>query len=72
MLARVSVGTDLAKLIEEEGVGRAYTGNSVEQLKRLAEELADNDALYSVMSARGVALGRTMFSPETAAKQIGH
>jgi glycosyltransferase involved in cell wall biosynthesis len=70
VLARVSVGTDLARLIDEEGVGRAYTGNSVDELKRLAEELTDNDSLYRAMSARGVQLGCTMFSPQTAAKQI--
>jgi glycosyltransferase involved in cell wall biosynthesis len=70
VLARVSVGTDLAKLIEEAGVGRAYTGDSVDVLKRLAEELADHDALHKEMSERGVELARTMFSPETAAKQI--
>jgi glycosyltransferase involved in cell wall biosynthesis len=70
VLARVSVGTDLAQLIDEEGVGRAYTGNSVDELKRLAEELADNDALRSSMSARGIQLGHSMFSPETAARQI--
>jgi glycosyltransferase involved in cell wall biosynthesis len=70
VLARVSVGTDLARLIDEQGVGRAYMGNSVDELKRLAEELADNDALRASMSKRGVELGRTMFSPEIAAKQI--
>lgn len=70
VLARVSVGTDLAKLIEEEDVGRAYTGNSVSELKRLAEELADNDALRNSMSARGAQLGSRLFSPEAAARQI--
>jgi glycosyltransferase involved in cell wall biosynthesis len=70
VLARVSGGTDLAKLIEEEGVGRAYTGNSVDELRLLAEELADNKALRNSMSERAVELGHRLFSPETAAKQI--
>lgn len=70
VLARLNAGTDLAQLIETHHVGRVYVGDSVEGLKRLAEELADNDALRATMSRRGQALGRTMFSPETAARQI--
>src|SRR5205085_9476462 len=45
VLARVNAGTDLERLIEDEGVGRVYAGNSVSELKRLAEELADNGIL---------------------------
>jgi glycosyltransferase involved in cell wall biosynthesis len=70
VLARVNGGTDLERLIEDEGVGKVYAGNSVEDLKRLAEELADNDTLRHSMSERGRQLGRRMFSPETAARQI--
>lgn len=70
VLARVNGGTDLERLIEDEGVGRVYVGNSVGELKRLAEELADNDVLRHSMSERGRQLGRRMFSPETAARQI--
>jgi glycosyltransferase involved in cell wall biosynthesis len=70
VLARVNGGTDLERLIEDEGVGRVYVGNSVAALKRLAEELADNDALRVSMSGRGRQLGRSMFSPVTAARQI--
>ena len=70
VLARVNGGTDLEKLIEDSGVGRVYVGSSVDELKILAEELADNDALRSTMSAQGTRLGRSMFSPEAAAKQI--
>lgn len=70
VLARVNGGTDLERLIEDEGVGRVYVGHSVAGLKRLAEELADDDVLRCSMSARGRQLGRAMFSPATAAGQI--
>jgi glycosyltransferase involved in cell wall biosynthesis len=70
VLARVNGGTDLERLIENEGVGRVYVGNSVGELKRLAEELIDNAALRSTMSERGKHLGASMFSPMAAAAQI--
>jgi glycosyltransferase involved in cell wall biosynthesis len=70
VLARVNGGTDLERLIEDEGVGRVYAGNSVGELRRRAEELADDDGLRRAMSERGRQLGARMFSPETAAKQI--
>jgi glycosyltransferase involved in cell wall biosynthesis len=70
VLARVNAGTDLQKLIEDEQVGLVYVGNSVGELKRLAEHLADDDSLRGSISERGKALGRSMFSPEAAAKQI--
>jgi glycosyltransferase involved in cell wall biosynthesis len=70
VLARVNPGTDLAGLIEAEEVGRVYVGDSVDELKCLAEELTDDDALRKAMSERGRQLGRSMFSPATAAGQI--
>jgi glycosyltransferase involved in cell wall biosynthesis len=70
VLARVNAGTDIARLIEDEQVGRVYVGSSVNELKRLAEELMDNDALRQSMSERGKQLGHRMFSPDIAAKQI--
>jgi glycosyltransferase involved in cell wall biosynthesis len=70
VLARVNSGTDLGRLIEDEAVGRVYVGNSVAELGRLAEELADNDTLRRSMSERGRQLGRRMFSPAAAARQI--
>jgi glycosyltransferase involved in cell wall biosynthesis len=70
VLARVNGGTDLERLIEDEGVGRVYVGYSVAGLKRLAEELANDDTLRCAMSVRGRQLGRAMFSPATAARQI--
>lgn len=70
VLARVNGGTDLEKLIEHSRVGKVYVGYSVDALKRLVEELAGDDALRNMMAERGRQLGRAMFSPETAAKQI--
>jgi glycosyltransferase involved in cell wall biosynthesis len=70
VLARVNAGTDVARLIEDEEVGRVYVGSSVNELKRLAEELMNSDALRQSMSERGKRLGDRMFSPEKAAKQI--
>ena len=43
--APVNRGTDLEKMIKKERVGKVYSGSSVTELKRLAEELGDNDAL---------------------------
>ena len=70
VLARVNARTDLEKLIEEKAVGKVYSGDSVSELKRLAEELADDDILRRSMSERGRELGAQMFSPDAAARQI--
>lgn len=70
ILARVNAGTDLIGLIEDNNVGRVYVGHSVDELKCLALELADDPTLRAEMSARGQQLGQSMFSPEAAAKQI--
>jgi glycosyltransferase involved in cell wall biosynthesis len=70
VLARVNAGTDLEKLIEEQGVGKVYSGSSVSELKSLAEQLADNESLRRSMSERGRKLGAQMFSPDAAARQI--
>ena len=70
VLARVNAGTDLFDIIEKESVGRAYFGDSVEELKRLAEDLADHDELRQEMSERGKRFGNSMFSTRSAAEQI--
>jgi glycosyltransferase involved in cell wall biosynthesis len=70
VLARVNAGTDLERIIEDNGVGKVYVGNSVGELKRLAEELADDDAMRHAMSELGRELGGRMFSPAAAARQI--
>ena len=70
VLARINRGTDLQKLIEETGVGKVYSGNSADDLKRFAEELADNDSLRHSMGVRCRELAAAMFSPSAAANQI--
>lgn len=70
VLARVNPGTDLMRLIEAEQVGKAYAGNSVNELKELAEQLMDDDELRRSMSERGRVLGRSMFSSSAAVQQI--
>lgn len=70
VLARVNAGTDLERLIEDEQVGKVYVGNSVSELKRLAEQLANDEALRQSLSQHGKELGRLMFSPSAAAQQI--
>ncbi|MCP3445664.1 glycosyltransferase family 4 protein [Bradyrhizobium sp. CCGUVB14] len=70
VLARVNPDTDLMKLIEAEQVGKAYVGNSVTELKEIAEQLMDDDGLRRSMSERGRELGRSMFSSSVAVQQI--
>lgn len=70
VLARVNPGTDLMRLIEAEQVGKVYVGNSLAELKELAEQLMDDEALRHSMSERGRELGRSMFSPDAAVQQI--
>jgi glycosyltransferase involved in cell wall biosynthesis len=70
VLARVNPDTDLMKLIETEQVGKVYVGNSVIELRKLAEQLMDDEGLRRSMSERGRELGRSMFSPAAAVQQI--
>lgn len=70
VLARVNAATDLQRLIEDEQVGRVYVGDSVSELRRLAEGLMDDEAQRRSMADHGRALGRSMFSPVAAARQI--
>lgn len=70
VLARINAGADLVDLIEREGVGRAYVGASVTDLRQIAEELADDVAGRKQMSANGRILSQRMFSPAAAVQQI--
>lgn len=70
VLARVNPDTDLMKLIETEQVGKVYVGNSVMELKSIAEQLMDDEGLRRSMSEHGRKLGRSMFSPAAAVQQI--
>ena len=70
VLARVNVGTDLAQLIEDEGVGKVYVGESVEEFRILAEEIVNSQVSYELMSSNGRKLAKRMFSTTTAVHQI--
>jgi glycosyltransferase involved in cell wall biosynthesis len=69
VLARVNADTDLLHMIASENVGRAVTGEDVGQLKRFAEEMADDAALREEMieNCKRVA---GAFSSRFAAEQI--
>lgn len=70
VLARVNSGTDLAHLINDEGVGRAYDTESVDALSQFVEETIEHPTRYTTMASRGRALAASMFSPEEAVKKI--
>lgn len=70
VLARINPGNDLADLIEREGVGRAYVGESSSALQAVAEELVGDQAGRELMSLRGRALGKSLFSPTAAVGQV--
>lgn len=70
VLARVNAGTDLEKLIEEEGVGKVYVGESVEEFRKLAEEIVNSKVSYELMSSNGRKLAKRMFSTTAAVNQI--
>lgn len=70
VLARVNGGTDLVDLIKDENVGRVYIGNEVDDFRKLAEDLIDNENNLKAMSKRGHFLSQKMFSSNHAAKQI--
>ena len=73
VLARVNGGTDLERLIEDEGVGKVYVGNSVDELKRLAEELADNDGSAPFNVGAGQATGSAgCFRPQRPRGRLSH
>ena len=70
VLAKVNAGTDLARLIEDEAVGAAYIGNSLDEFTEAALDLVSMAGEYRKMADRGVALAGRMFSPATVVQQI--
>ena len=70
VLARVNAGTDLAYLIEDEGVGKVYIGESVEEFRILAQEIVCNQVSYELMSSNGRKLAESVFSTTSAVNQI--
>lgn len=70
VLANINHGNDLAKLIEDEGVGQVCTSHSVDALQRLVEALVLEIAEDENLSARCRALSARLFSPASVVKQI--
>ena len=70
VLARVNANTDLVGLIEGEGVGIVYVGQSIKDFKEAAEEIVDNSIQYEMMACRGPKLAKEKFSTSNAVRQI--
>jgi glycosyltransferase involved in cell wall biosynthesis len=70
VLARVNAGNDLAALIQQERVGYAYVGESVESLESLATRLCDEEVLRQEMSGNALRLAERSFSVNAAAGTI--
>ena len=58
------------RAVNGEGVGRTYTGNSVEELRAIAEQLVDDPKGRQLMALCGRALSDRIFSPTRAVNQI--
>jgi glycosyltransferase involved in cell wall biosynthesis len=70
VLARVNPGTDLEKFIHNEKLGFVYTENKIEDFKKLAEKLINDELTLKDISERCYYVNRKIFSSELAAKQI--
>ncbi|WP_298624434.1 glycosyltransferase family 4 protein [uncultured Zoogloea sp.] len=69
VLARLNAGNDLVEQIEDEGVGRAYVGDSVDAFGDLGISLA-NSTDRDRMSKRAVLLSDRLYSVRAAVHQI--
>ncbi len=70
VLARLNAGNDLTTLINESGVGLAYVGNEIEELRAYAARLCDDPVMHDVMAEKARELSRRKFSAAIAASQI--
>lgn len=70
VLARINPGTDLERLIQDEGVGSCYSGDSIEELRLRAEGLIDAGDELARMAERGRRLARRLFTPQAAVERI--
>ncbi len=69
VLARINDGNDLAKLIADEAVGRAYIGHSEDDFHKLAAELCESRDRER-MSINARALSDRLYSSRAAVEQI--
>ena len=70
VLATINQGNDLGELIISSGVGHVCMDNSLETLKKLAEEIVDEISSGKSFSKNCHTLSEKLFTPKTAAKQI--
>lgn len=69
VFAKVNAGTDLINLIQGENVGYVYTGNEINNFRRLAEDLISDKKNLKIMSKQAKTLINKIFSSNYAAKQ---
>lgn len=70
ILARINMGNDLERLINDERVGRVCVGGDAVVLQQLAEEMLANPAELRAMGDRGKTVWKRLFAPSTAVAQI--
>jgi glycosyltransferase involved in cell wall biosynthesis len=70
VLARINSGSDLGAIIESEGVGRVFSGESLAEFNRIAVQLIDDREGRQSMSPRARSLSARMFAPESAVRKI--
>jgi len=69
VLARINSGNDLCDLIAQEGVGRAYVGDSVEAFAELGLALCESSD-RDLMAEKARALAQSLYSSQAAVEQI--
>lgn len=70
VLARINPGNDLESLIKAEGVGRAYTGRSIQEFEAVATDLLNSRPEFPAIRSRARALWSRLFSVDAATKQV--
>jgi glycosyltransferase involved in cell wall biosynthesis len=70
VLARINSGSDRGVIIESEGVGRVFSGESLAEFNRIAVQLIDDREGRQSMSPRARSLSARMFAPESAVRKI--
>ncbi len=69
VLARINSGNDLCDLIAQEGVGRAYLGDSTDEFAQLGLDLCESSE-RDQMAERARALAQSLYSSQAAVGQI--
>lgn len=73
VLASVNRGTDLIRVINENNVGRAFSGSSLNEMVKFAKFICDDELARKEMGRNAKTLGSSMFSPSsTVRKMMSH